>query len=211
MAVAGGGSSTVTDWANCVSSEIEEVFSSEKNILAGSSEHQTPVPFTGSRLRAFVSKHISYEQSKGTLSSGTSGTSAAVATAGGQSSFKKTKLSSLFDGTAEAEVVLMDPVKVRNTFDIYEQVRGEPPHPDIEPPFEQLSAEAQIVGADAVLYVEFAIGRPIRQRRHQAHDPHGLCVHPGIRRMEKSRAAGPGQLRHLVQIVAGARWQRLPG
>ncbi len=50
--------------------------------------------------------------------------------------------------------------KSATLFDSYEQVRGEPPHPDIEPSFEQLSAVAQLVGADAVPYVDFAIFAP---------------------------------------------------
>ena len=41
--------------------------------------------------------------------------------------------------------------------DVYEQTRGERPHPDIELSFEQLSAVVQLVDADAIPYVDFSI------------------------------------------------------
>jgi hypothetical protein len=47
---------------------------------------------------------------------------------------KKVRLSSLVDGTAEAEAVLLDAITLRMMFNNYETLLGEPPHEDTEPP-----------------------------------------------------------------------------
>jgi hypothetical protein len=66
--------------------------------------------------------------------------SPAIAPAGAGQSLKKIKLSSLVDVTAEAELILLDPITLRTMFGDYETMMGEAPHEDVEPTSEQLSA-----------------------------------------------------------------------
>ncbi len=53
---------------------------------------------------------------------------------------KRSKLSSVVDVTAEAELIPLSPEVVCDMFEKYISERGEPPAPDIEPTGEQLGA-----------------------------------------------------------------------
>ena len=77
---------------------------------------------------------------------------------------KKVKLSSLVDPTAEAELVPLTPVVLRDMFAKYEQERGGPPGVEVEPTAEQLSAIKQLTDAGAPPYVDFALFGPHGRR-----------------------------------------------
>jgi hypothetical protein len=88
----------------------------------------------------------------------------AIAPAGAGHSLKKIKLSSLVDVTAEAELILLDPITLRTMFGDYETMMGEAPHEDVEPTSEQLSAVHQLVKADLAPYVDFSLFGPHGKR-----------------------------------------------
>ena len=88
----------------------------------------------------------------------------ATAPAGAGPSLKKIKLSSLVDITAEADLILLDPITLRTLFSDYETAMGEAPHEDVEPTSEQLSAVHQLVKADAAPYVDFSLFGPHGRR-----------------------------------------------
>ena len=94
--------------------------------------------------------------------SGGVGPATAPAVAG--QSLKKIKLSSLVDITAEAELMLLDPITLRKVFSDYETTMGEAPHEDVEPTSEQLSAVHQLVKADMAPYVDFSLFGPHGKR-----------------------------------------------
>ena len=77
---------------------------------------------------------------------------------------KKVKLSNLVDVTAEAEVDLLDPSRLRAMFEDYEKDRGDDPHKDIEPTAEQLSAVHQLIQSGSAPYVDFSIFGPHGRR-----------------------------------------------
>ena len=151
-----GGPTSTSDWDHFHSSEIETALTATTYTAADGTPNTGLLAVDKSRVRAFIDKCS--ERSVTTLAV------AGPPAPAGQPALKKTKLSSLVDGTADAEVLLLDPTKVRDMFNAYEQTRGEPPHPDVEPSFEQLSAVAQLIGADAVPYVDFAIFGPHGKR-----------------------------------------------
>ena len=155
-----GGPTAASDWAHFLSSEIETALTATKYTAADGTTDTVLTTLDKSRTRAFVAK---CSETKSPPGAGYV-TTLAVSAPAGQPALKKTKLSSLVDGTAEAEVLLLEPTKVRDMFNVYEQIRGEPPHPDVEPSYEQLSAVAQFIGADAVPYVDFAIFGPHGKR-----------------------------------------------
>ena len=164
VAVELGGPTSTSDWTHFLSSEVEAALTSTTYTTASGTAGTAFSTLDKSRVRAFVAKCSG--NSVTTLAiPGVAGLPGLLASApAGQPALKKTKLSSLVDGTADAEVLLLDPTKVRDMFNDYEQMRGEPPHQDVEPSFEQLSAVAQLIGADAVPYVDFAIFGPHGKR-----------------------------------------------
>ena len=68
---------------------------------------------------------------------------------------KKTKLSSLIDPSADAELVKLSETDVRARYEQYARTRGNHPHPDMEPTDEQLSALHQLIAAGGAPYVDF--------------------------------------------------------
>jgi hypothetical protein len=73
---------------------------------------------------------------------------------------RKLKIASVLDQACDAEIVRMDPARVRQLFDLYTHERGDPPHPDVEPTAEQISALQQILKDDGVPYTDFAVFGP---------------------------------------------------
>ena len=90
---------------------------------------------------------------------------------------RKVRLSSLVDVTADADLVSLSPEAVRKAFATYQEKRGAPPHKDIEPTEDQLSAVAQQIRSGVVPYVDFALFGPHGRRMqkklsHTAHTYH---------------------------------------
>ena len=77
---------------------------------------------------------------------------------------RKIKVNSVLDQSCEAEITPLDPAAIRRMFDSYVESRGDEPHPDIEPSADQISAFKQILGEDAVPFVDFAVFGPHGQR-----------------------------------------------
>ena len=77
---------------------------------------------------------------------------------------KKTKLSSLVDPSADAELAKLSEADVRARYEHYARTRGGHPHPDMEPTDEQLSALHQLIAAGGAPYVNFSIFGPHGKR-----------------------------------------------
>ena len=77
---------------------------------------------------------------------------------------KRVKLSSLVDPTAEAELVPLTSLALREMFARYEEDRGGPPGVEVEPTLEQLSAVKQLVDAGSPPYVDFSLFGPHGRR-----------------------------------------------
>ena len=90
--------------------------------------------------------------------------SQAGAMGGHQSAEPKLKLSVVLDPALESDLVRLPGAEVRALYNIYSKKRGAEPSPEIEPTIEQISAMAQVVGADLVPYACFSLLGPHGRR-----------------------------------------------
>ena len=74
------------------------------------------------------------------------------------------KLSVLIDSTMDSELVRLPVHQIRVMYSEYVKTRGAEPSEDIEPTTEQISAVKQVLDADLVPYVDFALFGPYGKR-----------------------------------------------
>ena len=83
---------------------------------------------------------------------------------------RKVKLSTLVDGTLEADLVPLPTTTVHDLFARYARERGALPHEDHEPTPDQLAAVQQLLASDVPPYVDFSIFGPHGKRmQHKLH------------------------------------------
>jgi len=116
-------------------------------------------PVERARARRALAGAVAYETARPASSSASASTGAPAPAAS-----KKTKLSSLVDITADAELVKVSDATIRNMYVDYCTVRGDHPHEDIEPTDEQLSALHQLIVSGSAPYADFSIWGPHGRR-----------------------------------------------
>ena len=110
---------------------------------------------------------------------------------GGTVTAKKVKLSSLVDSTAEAELIPLDPRVLRDMYAAYEESRGAPPSPDVEPSADQLAALHQLLASGAAPYVCFSLFGPYGRRLLRKLTFIEHCYVPASGSWRRQELAGP--------------------